>query len=128
MGSPDRRATPSLPSDRWQYPLLARDGGFAAPQDKLLYLARRRLWQVVDEAHPLRSLEVGQAVTHVKLELIFGRFGAISQDDKGMGCFAPFLVPHADDGDLLHRRVTQQTAFDLYRGDVFAAADDDVFV
>jgi hypothetical protein len=33
---------------------------------------------------------------------------------------------HADDGDFPHRRVAQQARFDLDRGNVLAAADDDV--
>jgi len=58
--------------------LLPRDAGFAPSQHELLYLTRRRLRKLVDEADPLRCLEVGQTVAHVKLELFLGGFGTVS--------------------------------------------------
>ena len=96
------------------YPLLPGDARFAAAQDELLHLAGCSLWQVVDEAHPLRGLEVGEIVAHVQLDFVFGDAGACALDDEGMGRFAPFLVRHADDRDLLHGRVAEQAAFDLH--------------
>ena len=69
--------------------LLPRDTGFAPPQHEFLYLTRRRLRKLVDEADPLRCLEVGQIVAHVKLEFFLGRFGTVSQDDEGMRAIRP---------------------------------------
>jgi hypothetical protein len=66
---------------------------FTCPKYELLHLSRSRLWQIVDEGDPLRCLEVSQPVPHVKLELVFGRFGTLSQDNEGMGRFIP--ISHA---------------------------------
>ena len=68
-----------------------------------------------------------QTVPHVKFELVFGRFGTFSQDDKGMGRLTPFLMRHTDDSCFLHRRVAQETAFHLDRRNVLSATDNYIF-
>src|SRR5262249_32862857 len=40
--------------------LLPRDAGLAAAEHVFLHLAGGGLWQLLDEAHPLRRLEVGE--------------------------------------------------------------------
>ena len=52
---------------------------------------------------------------------------ALLENNEGVRRFAPALMRQADDRHFLHGGMTQQHAFDLDRGDVFAAADDDVF-
>src|SRR5262249_27678398 len=81
--------------------LLPRDAGLAAAEPVFLHLAGGGLWQLLDEAHPLRRLEVGEAVAGVLLELVLGGLGAGAQDDEGVRRLAPFLVWHADNRRLL---------------------------
>jgi hypothetical protein len=108
------------------HPLLPRDPSPATSQHELLHLTRRGFRKLVDEANPLRCLEVGQTIPHVKLEFVRGHFGSVAQDHKGMGRFASPLMRNANDRHFLNGRVTQQAALDLDRGDVLATADDDI--
>ena len=62
----------------------------------------------------------------MKFERFFGRFRTLSQDDKSMWRFTPFLMWHADDGDFLYCWVAQEATFHLDRRDVLAAADNDI--
>jgi len=56
-------------------PLLPRDAGSAPSQYEFLHLSRRRLWKLVNEADPLRRLEMRQIAANVKLEFVLGRSG-----------------------------------------------------
>src|SRR6516164_4682964 len=83
--------------------LLTEDASLTGAQYELLHLAGRRLRQFVDEADPLRRLEVRNRVAHVQLQVFLCRLGALPLDDEGMRRLAPPLMWHADHGDLLHR-------------------------
>ena len=62
----------------------------------------------------------------MELDLVLRRLRAIAQNDECMRRLTPFLVRHTDHGDFLDGRVMQQTAFHLDRGNILAAADDDI--
>jgi len=49
------------------------------------------------------------------------------EHNKSVWRFAPAFMRQPDDRDLLHRRMPQKHALNFDRGNVFAAADDDVF-
>ena len=51
----------------------------------------------------------------------------VAQDDKSGDDLAVMLVLQPDDAGLLDGRMGEEDVFDLERGDVFAAADDEVF-
>jgi hypothetical protein len=106
--------------------LLPHHAGSAPSQHEFLHFTRRGLRKLVDDADPLRCLEMGQTVADVTLELFLGGSGAIPQYHEGMGRFTPSVMWHADDRDFLYRRVTQEAAFDLNRRDVFTPAYDNV--
>src|SRR6476620_4991082 len=75
----------------------------------------------------MRRLEVRELRAR-KLEqlALIGVRGSV-EHNKGVWCFAPFLMRESDDCHLLHRRVSQEHAFNFNRRNVFPATDDDVF-
>src|SRR5438477_9780442 len=52
---------------------------------------------------------------------------ALPQNNEGVRRFAPAFMRPPDDRDLLHGRMLQEHALDFDGGNVFAAADDDIF-
>src|SRR5262245_52424822 len=107
-------------------PLLAGQVGRAAAQHVLLDLAGRGLGQLGHEAHPVRGLEVRQAAAGERDDLLLARLLPVAEHHERVRRLAPLLVRQPDDRHLHHRRVAQQDALDLQRGDVLAAADDHV--
>src|SRR5881398_2927225 len=75
----------------------------------------------------MRRFEVSDVGPGKFAQLSLVGLRALSQNDKGVRRFAPAFVRQANDRHFLHGRVPQENAFDLNGGDVFAAADDDVF-
>ena len=65
--------------------LLSRDAGLAGAQHVLLHLARRCLRQLVDEADPLRCLEVGERTAYVQLQFVLRRQCVPPQNDESVG-------------------------------------------
>ena len=59
-----------------------------------------------------------------QLALIGAR--ALPENNEGVRRLAPALMRQANNRHLLHCGVSQENTFDFDRGDVFAAADDDV--
>ena len=60
-----------------------------------------------------------------QLALIGAR--ALPENNEGVRRLAPALMRQPNDRHLLHCGVSQEHTFDFDRGDVFSAADDDVF-
>src|SRR6266566_8896061 len=133
--TPGAPSPPPPPPDRpggaktmsgWFRALLAGQVGRAATEDVLLDLAGRGLGQLGHEGHAVRRLEVREPVAGEADDLVLARLLPLAQHHVRVGRLAPFLVREADDGRLHHRRVAQQDALDLQRGDVLATADDHV--
>ena len=69
----------------------------------------------------------GEMLTTPLLQLLGAGLRASGEFDEGAGDFAPLGVRHGDDGGDGDGGVFVERFFDFYRGDVFAAGDDDVF-
>src|SRR6202035_5538061 len=97
-----------------------------APQHEFLNLSGRRLRQFIHEVKRARNLEMRQRGAGKIMQLSLRRGLTGAQNDECVGRFTPFFMRHADHRNLEHGRVAQQRALDFDRGDVLAAADDDV--
>src|SRR5207245_1034830 len=106
--------------------LLTDDRGRALAEHELLDFAGGRLGQLLHEGHPLRRFEVSHPAAGELADLIVCGRCARLEDHEGMRRLPPLLVRDADDGHLLYGGMAEQDALDLDRGDVLAAADDDV--
>src|SRR6266567_7689089 len=75
----------------------------------------------------MRRFEVSEVGPRkfAQLSLIGAR--ALPENNEGVRRLAPALMRQANDRHLLHCGVSQEHTFDFDRGDVFSAADDDVF-
>src|SRR5208283_3197712 len=113
------------------YPLLVIDRKirlgpiFAGHELAAQKLTDRRFGNFRDEDVTPRTLEVGEAgAAAERVELLFRDGGAPA--DEGTNDFAPALMRQPDHGNLGHRGMQRQTAFDLHRRDVLATGDDHV--
>src|SRR5207249_5612810 len=75
----------------------------------------------------MRRFEVSEVGPRKFAQLSFVGLGALSENDKGVRRLTPAFMREPDDRNLLHGRVSQKHAFNFNRGNVFTAADDDVF-
>src|SRR6266496_742094 len=75
----------------------------------------------------MRRFEVSEVGPREVAQLSLVGLRALSGNDKGVRRFTPAFVWQANNRHFLHGRVPQENAFDLNGGDVFAAANDDVF-
>src|SRR5690242_7573756 len=106
--------------------LLPDDRRRALPEHVLLDLPRRGLRQLRHERHPMRRLEVREAVARERDQLGVRRRGAGLQDDVCVWGLSPLLVRQPDYRRLLHGGMPEQNALDLEARDVLAATDDHV--
>src|SRR5215470_4293829 len=91
-----------------------------------LDLAGVGVGQVGPEHDIVRGPRTPQPGPDVRAQLLsLDRLARHRHDDRGEA-LAPLLVGYADHDDRLDRRVLDQHILDLGRGDVLAAADDDV--
>src|ERR1051325_3028833 len=107
--------------------LLRGDGGLLLSQDVFLNFAGCSFWQLLEEGHPVWRFEMGEIRARKLKKLPFVGLRAFVENDKSMRCFAPFFMGKTDDRHFLHGLVLQKHAFNFYRGDVFAAADNHIF-
>ena len=75
----------------------------------------------------MRRFEVSEVGPREVAQLSLVGLRALSGNDKGVRRFTPAFVWQANNRHFLHGRVPQENAFDLNGGNVFAAANDDVF-
>src|SRR6266404_8026436 len=106
--------------------LLLRNRTMPATQNIFLNLAGRRFRQLCDERHGVWRLEVSEMRARKYTQLIFGCLRAPSEHDERVRGFTPALMRKSHNRHLLYCRMSQQDAFDLYRRNVFAAANDHV--
>src|SRR5262245_34062779 len=105
--------------------LLVDSRGFAA-QHVLLDLAGGGLGKLRHEGEGMRNFEVSHPFARELAEFVFGCRAARFQYHESARGFSPLLVGNTDNRDFLYRGMAQQDAFDFDRGDVLAAADDDI--
>jgi hypothetical protein len=84
-------------------------------------------WEVLDEGDAVRRLEMREVRPRKLAQLAFIGARAIPENNEGVRRLAPALMRQPNDRHLLHCGVSQQNTFDFDRGNVFSAADDDVF-
>src|SRR5262245_55569607 len=106
--------------------LLRRNRRTAAPQHELLNLACGRLRELRDEREAVRALEVREPLACERAQIFRCGVAAGLQHDERLRRLAPLRIWYADDRRFVHRRMTEQNAFDLHGRDVLAAADDHV--
>src|SRR5437868_134918 len=101
---------------------LTRGGSVHAPraagpvglaQLELLELAGRGAVEGLAELDRGRALVVRHAAAAVGDQLGLGDGGAGPEDHQRLDSLAPFLVGHADHGDLGHGRVLEEAVLDL---------------
>src|SRR2546425_588829 len=102
-----------------------RRGAF--PQDVFLDLSRRGLGQLRNESHPVRGLEVRQAIPGERDQLGLGGRRAGLQHHVRERRLSPLLVRQTDDRRLLDSGMAKKYTLDLQARDVLSSADDHVF-
>ena len=75
-----------------------------------------------------RALEVGHPSAGKLDELLLAGRGAIAEDHQRFDALAPLGVGNTYDGNFSHRRVLVEAVLDFDGRDVFAPADDHVFL
>src|SRR5436190_11667575 len=106
---------------------LRSDRSLARSQDVFLDLAGRSFGEFFDKGHTVWCLEMREVRSRKLAELAFIGARPLLENDECVRRFAPAFMREPDDRNLLHGRVAQKHSLDFDRGDVFPAADDDVF-
>ena len=106
--------------------LQSSHGTAAATQNELLNFAGGGFGQLRNEREMSRDLKVCQMRSGELNQFRFGNRHTRLRHHEGVRRLTPHRIGKAHDRHLKHRWMSQQHAFDLHRGDVFTAADDDV--
>src|SRR5438046_2013 len=106
--------------------LLRSDSGCSTSQNVFLNLSGRSLGKFFDEGDAVRRFEMRDVGPCKFAQLSLVGLRALLENNKGVRCFAPAFVRQANNRHFLHGRMSQENAFDLNGGDVFAAANDNV--
>src|SRR4029077_4854781 len=105
---------------------LRRDRTLSRSQDVFLDLSCRGLGKFFDKGDTVRRLEMRDVRPRKLAQLALIGTRALPENNEGVRRLAPALMRQANNRHLLHCGVSQEHTFDLDRGDVFSAADDDV--